>query len=102
MDVVEQQTCGEGLAQNSGLPAKLGQVIASMARVLEVHTDALDLEDPDSRRERDVYLRLAEEQREAAARLQAVAEELAGYHDLPMGRHDPAAMTSAKAVEAFD
>jgi hypothetical protein len=101
MDVVDQPTCGQGLAENSVLPAKLGQLIASMARVLEVHTHALDLEDPDSRRERDVYLGLAEKQRDAAARLQAIGEEMAGCRDVPMGRHHPEVMTSAEAVGAF-
>jgi hypothetical protein len=99
--VVDQPTCGQGLAENSVLPARLGDLIASMAGVLEVHTEALDPQDESSRREHDVYLELASEQRDAAARLREIGDEMAGYRDLPMGTHDPAAMTSRKAVGAF-
>ena len=39
---VDQVTCGQGLAANAVIPAKLGELIASMAEILEVHTKALD------------------------------------------------------------
>ncbi len=84
------------------LPARLGDLIESMAEVLEVHTEALELRDENSRREHDVYLKLATEQHGAAARLRAIGDEMAGYRDLPIGTHDPAAMTSPKAVGAFE
>ena len=100
--MVDQPTCGQGLAENSVLPARLGDLIASMAGVLDVHTEALDLEDETSQREHDVYLKLAAEQREVATRLRAIGDEMAGYRDLPMAKHDPEAMTSPKAVEAFE
>jgi hypothetical protein len=48
-----------------------------------------------------VYLRLVEEQRQAAGRLQAVAAEMAAARDLPMGRHDEEAMTSPEVGVAF-
>ena len=83
------------------LPAKLGDLMSSMARVLEIHTKALDLADDDSRREHDVYLKLAAEQRDVAMRLGTIGEEMAGQRDLPMGRHDPRAMSSPEAAEAF-
>ncbi len=100
--MVDQPTCGKGLAENSVLPARLGDLIASMAGVLVVHTEALDLEDERSQREHDVYLNLAAEQREVATRLRAIGDEMAGYRDLPMGRHDPNAMSSPKAAAAFE
>ena len=100
--MADQPTCGQGLAENSVLPARLGDVIASMARVLEVHTEALDLEDERSQREHDVYLKLVLEQREVATRLRAIGDEMTGFRGLPMGKHDPAAMTSANAIGAFE
>jgi hypothetical protein len=97
----QQQTCGQGLAENSVLPAKLGELIDSVAGVLEAHMEALDLEDNDSRREHETYRELVRDHRRIAAALRETARRMAGYRDLPMGRHDPKAMASPAAVEAF-
>jgi hypothetical protein len=97
----EQQTCGRGLAEHSALPARLAEVTEAMASNLQVHMAALELDDEPAREEHAVYLRLAEEQRQAAARLRAVASEMAGARDLPMGRHDSQTMTSPEVGDAF-
>jgi hypothetical protein len=98
---MEEQTCGRGLAEHSALPARLAEVIEAMAGNLQVHMQALELDDEAARQEHAVYLRLAEEQRQAAARLRAVAGEMAAARDLPMGRHDESAMTSPEVADAF-
>jgi hypothetical protein len=97
----EQQTCGRGLAEHSALPAQLAEVIEAMASNLQVHMQALELDDEPARQEHAVYLRLAEEQRQAAARLRAVAGEMAAARDLPMGRHDAQTMSSPEVGDAF-
>jgi len=97
-----QPTCGKGLAEHSLLPAKLGEWTAAMAENLERHTEALDLSDESSRRERDAYLDLAKGYQQIATRLQTTARQMAGYRDLPMGRHDPKAMTSPQLRDAFE
>ena len=97
----EQQTCGRGLAEHSALPARLAQVTEAMADNLQVHMPALDLDDDAARQEHSVYLRLAEEQRQSAARLRSVAGEMAAAGDLPMGRHDEQALASPEVAEAF-
>ena len=97
----EQQTCGRGLAENSVLPAQLAEVTEAMADNLQVHMGALELDDEPARQEHAVYLRLVEEQRQAAGRLRAVAAEMAAAGDLPMGRHDEQAMTSPEVGDAF-
>ena len=97
----EPQTCGQGLAEHSALPAQLAQVIETMADNLHVHMQALELDDEPAREEHAVYLRLVEEQRQAAGRLRAVAAEMAGAHDLPMGRHDEQSMGSPEVGDAF-
>jgi hypothetical protein len=99
--MADQPTCGQGLAQRSALPAKLGELTASLADNLEVHTKALDLGDESAKQEHAVYLRLVQQHRAIAAQLEAVAEEMAGYHDLPMGKHDPEAMSSPRVVTTF-
>lgn len=96
-----QPTCGQGLAEHSALPAKLGEWTTTMADNLELHTEALDLKDENSRRERDVYLDLAKAYREIGNQLTTTARQMAAYRDLPMGRHDPKAMASPKLREAF-
>ena len=97
-----QSTCGKGLAEHSVLPAKLGEWTATMAENLERHTEALDLSDENSRREREAYLDLAKGYRQIATQLQTIARQMAGYRDLPMGRHDPKAMASPKLRDAFE
>jgi hypothetical protein len=97
----QQQTCGRGLAEHSALPARLAEVTEAMASNLQVHMQALELDDEPAREEHAVYLRLAEEQRQAAARLRAVANEMAAARDLPMGRHDAQTMSSPEVGDAF-
>jgi hypothetical protein len=98
----DQQTCGKGLAESSALPAKVGELIGSMAEVLEIHLEALDLHDNDSRREHEAYRELVSDDRRIAARLDETARRMAGYRDLPMGRHHMSAMSSPRAVEALE
>ena len=98
---MEEQTCGKGLAENSALPAQLAEVTEAMADNLMTHMQALELDDEPARQEHAVYLRLTEEQRQAAARLRAVAGEMAAARDLPMGRHDAQAMASPEVAHAF-
>jgi hypothetical protein len=98
---MDERTCGRGLAEHSGLPARLAEVIDAMAGNLQVHMQALELDDEAARQEHAVYLRLAEEQRQTAARLRAVAAEMAAARDLPMGRHDQQTMTSPEVADAF-
>jgi hypothetical protein len=72
-----------------------------MAENLEVHLGTLDPTDETTQPERDAYRKLARENRRVANQLLALASELAAYRDLPMGRHDPAALSSRPVVEAF-
>jgi hypothetical protein len=99
--VEEQQTCGQGLAENAALPARLAGVIEAMADVLRVHLQALELDDEAAREEHSVYLHLVEEQRQAGGRLRAVAAEMAAARDLPMGRHDTETMRSPEVGDAY-
>jgi hypothetical protein len=95
------QTCGQGLAEHSPLPDKLSELMAATARILERHMTALDLRDESSKREYDAYLDLVTKHRNAAAQLQQIASKMAGYRDLPMGRHDPQAMASPEVIATF-
>src|SRR5215204_3525055 len=99
--MAEEPTCGKGLAANSWLPAKLGDVSSAMAAMLEIHTTALDLTDENAKRERNAYLSLISKYQVVAGQLHALAEEMAGYRDLPMARHDMAVMTDPKMAETY-
>ena len=94
-------TCGKGLAENSVLPAALGDLMAAMAEVLAAHRRALDLADPDAKREDEAYALLAEEQHRIAAALWENARRMCAYRDLPMGRHDEAVMSGKLSLEVF-
>jgi hypothetical protein len=100
--MADQQTCGQGLAEHSALPVKLGELAASLAHNLEVHMTALDLSDENARKEHAVYQRLAHHHQAIAAELQTVGQEMAEQHDLPMGKHDQAAMSFPNVTEAFE
>jgi hypothetical protein len=96
------QTCGRGLAEQSALPAKLAELTDTVAVILELHMKALDVTDRNSSKEFDAYRQLANEHREVAARLHTTGSEMAGYRDLPMGKHDPKAMAAPAVVDAFE
>src|SRR5512141_2995152 len=102
MDTQHPRTCGKGLAENSLLPEKFGELTVAMAENLEAHMRALDMGDPASRQEYEAYVRLANEQRETAALLLATANEMAGARDLPMGPHDFSVMSGPQVLEAFE
>lgn len=102
MSTSDQQTCGKGLAENSSLPRKLGQLIAAMAENLAAHSRALDLTDQNSRAEYDAYEELVRELRQTAAQLEGTAKQMASYRDLPMGRHNEKAMTHPRMLEVFE
>ena len=95
------QTCGRGLAAHAPLPAALGRLTDAVADILDAHLPMLDVTDPYSAREEAAYVRLVEEHRRTAALLSATAERMAGYRDLPMGRHVDDAAAGAQMAERF-
>jgi hypothetical protein len=98
----DQPTCGKGLAEHSAIPRSMGAFAKAVARVLETHAEALDSADADAREEHAAYSVLVEEHRSNAAALTATADRMAGYRDLPMGRHDESVMSGQKAMQAFE
>ena len=96
-----QRTCGQGLAETSALPAKLGALVAAICEILERHMTALDLSDEKSQREYIAYRHLSQQHRAIAAQLDSTAAQMAGYRDLPMGRHDMSVMQHPKMHDAF-
>ena len=97
----DQPTCGKGLAEYSPLPAVLGDLTDAMAVVLELHMQSLEISDPNTRPERDAYEELASAHRRLATELHATARRMAGYRDLPMGRHDMQMISAPASVDAF-
>lgn len=102
MTTSEQPTCGKGLDENSVLPVTLSHVISAMAKNLELHMQALDRTDPNAEMEYGAYERLVNELRRIAVDLQMAGNEMAGYRDLPMGKHDEMAMRQPAIREAFE
>jgi hypothetical protein len=100
-DDTEFPTCGAGLAESSALPEKLAELISAMADFLAAHMRALDLDDIHSKQEYEAYKDLVRELKQVAAGLLAIAQKMAGYRDLPMGRHDESVMADPRAVEVF-
>ena len=88
MDHDDEATCGKGIAAAGDLPARLGQLLAARAEVLERHTRALDVDDANGRREHDAYMDLVGRHRAIAADLDALAQQMRSYRDLPMAAHN--------------
>jgi hypothetical protein len=101
MEMTDGPTCGQGLAEHSALPLKLGELVRALATNLEEHLPALDGSDEDSRTEQRAYESLIGKFRAIARDLDAAAAEMAGYRDLPMGRHDMHTMSRPEVGEAF-
>jgi hypothetical protein len=101
-DMEELPTCGQGLANRSILPGKLGELLAALARILEAHMRALDPADPDAEKELDAYATLVTAHRDIADRLSGTADRMAEYRSLPMAPHDTAVMSDAMAHKAFE
>jgi hypothetical protein len=99
--MAEQPTCGKGLASHSVLPAKLGELIASLAENLELHMKALDSKNQNAKKELDAYMKLAKEHREIAALLTATANAMAGYRELPMADHDAKVVSDQKGYQGL-
>ena len=90
------------MAEHSALPRKLAELTDSVRGVLELHMKALDLTDPASKKELEAYRQLVNAHRDVATQLHALGREMAGYRDLPMGRHDVAAMMTPAVGDAFE
>jgi len=97
----EHLTCGKGLAEQSALPAKLGDLVDATAGVLELHMQALVISDQQTRPERDAYEELARAHRQLATELHATARRMTGYRNLPSALHDLAVMSSPESANAF-
>ncbi len=100
--MADEPTCGKGLEEHSSLSTKMGEVIGVVAENLELHIGTLDLTDERSRIERDGYDQLVRQHRDLAASLKSTAAQMAGYRDLPMGRHDENALMDPKRLNAFE
>lgn len=83
----DQPTCGRGLAAHAPVPAQLGRLVEATAAVLQAHLGMLDLSDPFSVAEREVYRVLIDEHGRAAEVLLGLAQRMAAARELPMGRH---------------
>ena len=99
---MDEMTCGKGLAQNATLPARVSELMASIAAVLDHHTTALNPADASSKPESDAYRSLVRRHRDVAASLTAIATQMAGYANLPMAAHDERVMSDANAVAVFE
>jgi short-subunit dehydrogenase involved in D-alanine esterification of teichoic acids len=95
-------TCGQGLAEHSVLPKRMGELIGALAENLERHQKTLDLGDENARRELEVYQQLTERFQAIAADLDAAGRTMAQQRDLPMGAHDPRALADPALMEAFE
>jgi hypothetical protein len=102
VSMADEPTCGQGLARHSDLLQHVAELVDSVADSLNAHRPALVPTDTNSQQEGRVYEELAAAQREAAAKLRAIAAEMAAQRDLPMGRHDVNALSPSDVTDALE
>jgi hypothetical protein len=101
-NVDQQPTCGQGLAQHAGVPAKIAAFLTSLAENLDAHVPTIDVSDSSGRAERDAYVGLTTEYTAIAARLDATAKQMSRYRDLAAAGHDPEALSDPRILELFE
>jgi hypothetical protein len=74
-----------------------------LAETLELHRKMLVLDDPNARKEDDVYRELAASWKQISGLVQQAAEKMAAQRELPMGAHDQTKWGDAhlRAFEKF-
>ena len=100
MDI--QQTCGMGLAQNAVIPAKMAEMIAALAAVLQTHVPTIDTALEAGRHEYDAYVMLARQYDAIASDLGSTAAQMAACRDLPMAPHFESALTDPRLLATFE
>jgi hypothetical protein len=101
MEQTTESTCGVGVAQHAEIPAQIGIMFEGLAETLELHRAMLVLDDPNARKEDEVYRELAAAWQDIAQRVQHAAATMAAQRDLPMGAHDESKWGEAH-VRAFE
>jgi uncharacterized protein YndB with AHSA1/START domain len=96
----DDASCGEGLAQHAGLPAKMAEQLAALADTLELHREMLNPTDEASKREDDAYRRLATNYRDISTQLGSTATFMAECRSLPACPHDTS-VYGPRHLEAF-
>jgi hypothetical protein len=101
--VDDTPTCGIGLAEHAAIPARIAGMFEGLAETLELHRQMLVPDDPDARKEDEVYRDLAAQWQQVAELVAQAARQMAAQRDLPMGAHDQTVWGEAhlRAFEKF-
>jgi uncharacterized protein YndB with AHSA1/START domain len=101
--VDETPTCGIGLAEHATIPARIAGMFAGLAETLELHRRMLVPDDPNARKEDEVYRDLAARWKQIAELVAQAAAQMAAQRELPMGAHDQTAWDEVhlRAFETF-
>ena len=98
----DEPTCGKGLAKNAVVPERMARLLQATANVLENHIRSLNRKDSSGNREIEAYERLVRDHRAAAIQVDALAEAMRSYRDLPVAEHDMSALGDARSVDVMD
>ena len=96
-------TCGIGLAQHATIPARIAVMFEGLAETLALHRRMLVADDPNTRKEDEVYRDLAVRWKQIADLVAQGAAQMDAQRELPMGTHDQTAWGEAhlRAFETF-
>jgi uncharacterized protein YndB with AHSA1/START domain len=96
-------TCGIGLAEHATIPARIAGMFEGLADTLELHRRMLVPDDPNARKEDEVYRDLAARWKQIAGLVAQAAAQMAAQRELAMGAHDQTAWGEVhlRAFETF-
>jgi uncharacterized protein YndB with AHSA1/START domain len=100
-NIMEQPTCGKGLAENAVLPARFSEIMGCMAENLELHMQTLDLSNKNAKLEYAAYQNLVMEHKDIAVRLMNTARNMYSYYDLPIAKHDEKKLENPAIATVF-
>ncbi len=101
LPVAEEPTCGIGIAQHAAIPERMAVMFEGLAKTLSLHRTMLVADDPNTRKEDEVYADLSASWVRIAELVKSAAAMMATQRELPMGPHDESKWGEAH-VRAFE
>ncbi|MGQ0506009.1 MAG: hypothetical protein ACT4TC_11905 [Myxococcaceae bacterium] len=98
----DEITCGQWMASKAPLPAKLGELMASIADNMDSHAKWTSAsKDKNAKKEVEIVSKVAKTHRDLGTNYTRLSEEMTKHKDLPAVQHDPKAMDMAKMTEGM-
>lgn len=93
------KTCGQMMAEKADLPAKMSEVMTSVADMMDAHAKLMT-GSKEAKQEAAAFTKMAKEHRDLATRFKKTSDGMKKMGDLPAAEHDMAKMKADPKVQA--